>query len=79
MRTIAERNMLLRAKIALPDGMKLATDEFREGWEFVRTFDACRLEKQIVLRGWNFIRIADESLRTGVGETSQEEIGRAHV
>ena len=77
MRTIAERNMLLRAKIALPDGMKLATDEFREGWEFVRTFDACRLEKQIVLRGWNFIRIADESLRTGVGETSQEAIASA--
>ena len=77
MRTIAERNMLLRAKIALPDGLKLATDEFREGWEFVRTFDARRLEKQIVLRGWNFIKIADESLRSGVGETSQEAIASA--
>ena len=77
MRTIAERNMLLRAKISLPDGLKLATDEFREGWEFVRTFDARRLEKQIVLRGWNFIRIADESLRSGVGETSQEAIASA--
>lgn len=77
MRIIAERNMLLRAKTALPDGLKLATDEFREGWEFVRTFDARRLEKQIVLRGWNFIKIADESLRSGVGETSQEAIASA--
>ena len=77
MHIIAERNMLLRAKTALPDGLKLATDEFREGWEFVRTFDARRLEKQIVLRGWNFIRIADESLRSGVGETSQEAIASA--
>jgi hypothetical protein len=77
MRTITERNVLLRAQTELPDGLKLATDEFREGWEFVRTFDARRLEKQIVLRGWNFIRIAEESLRSGVGETSQEAIASA--
>jgi hypothetical protein len=77
MRIIAERNMLLRAKTELPNGLKLATDEFREGWEFVRSCDARRLEKQIVLCGWNFIRIADESLRSGVGETSQEAIASA--
>jgi hypothetical protein len=77
MRIIAERNMLLRARTELPNGLKLATDEFREGWEFVRTFDARRLEKQIVLRGWNFIGIAEESLRSGVGETSQEAIASA--
>jgi hypothetical protein len=67
----------MRSGIELPDGLKLATDEFREGWEFVRSLDACRMEKQIVLRGWNFIRIADESLRSGVGETSQEAIASA--
>ena len=55
MRTISVRNMLMRSGIELPDGLKLATDEFREGWEFVRSLDACRMEKQIVLRGWNFI------------------------
>jgi len=77
MRTIVERNMLLRARTELPDGLKLSTDEFREGWEFVRTYNACRLEKQIALRGWNFIRIDEESLRSGVGETSQEAIASA--
>jgi|CZKF01.1.fsa_nt_gi hypothetical protein len=77
MPTIAEQNLLLRARTELPDGLILATDEFREGWDFVRTYDACRLEKQIVLRGWNFIRIAEESLRSGVGETSQESIASA--
>jgi hypothetical protein len=77
MPTIAERNMLLRAGTELPGGLKLATDEFREGWGLVRTFDARRLEKQIVLRGWNFISIAEESLRSGVGETSQEAIASA--
>jgi hypothetical protein len=77
MPSIAEQNMLLRAKTELPDGLKLATDEFREGWEFVRRYDACRLEKQIVRHGWNFIRIAEESLRSGVGETSQEAIASA--
>jgi len=77
MSTIAERNMLLRANTELPDGLKLATDEFREGWEFVRKYDACRLETQIARRGWNFITIAEESLRSGVGETSQEAIASA--
>jgi len=77
MQAIAELNMLLRAGTELPGGLKLATDEFCEGWEFVRTFDARRLEKQIVLRGWNFIRIAEDSLRSGVGETSQEAIASA--
>jgi hypothetical protein len=69
--------MLLRSGTELPDGLKLATDEFREGWEFVRSLDARRLENKIVLCGWNFIRIADESLRSGVGETSQEAIASA--
>ena len=77
MPTIAEQNLLLRARTELPDGLILATDEFREGWQFVRTLDALRLENQIVLRGWNFVRIADESLRSGVGETSQEAIANA--
>jgi len=77
MRTIAERNMLLRDRTKLPEGLKLATDEFREGWELVRSYDARRLEKQIVLREWYFIRIDEESLRSGVGETSQEAIASA--
>jgi CheY-like chemotaxis protein len=76
MRTIAERNVLLRVRAELPDGLKLATNEFREGWNFVAG-DASRLEKKIRTRGWNFIRIADGSLRSGVGETSQEAIANA--
>jgi hypothetical protein len=34
MRTIAEENMLLRARAELPGGLNLATEEFREGWYF---------------------------------------------
>ena len=77
MRTIAKLNMLLRAQTELPDGLNLATEEFREGWNFVRTVNAQRLEKKILTRGWSFIRIADESLRSGVGDTSQEAIASA--
>jgi len=58
MHKITELNMLLRARVELPDGMKLAMVEFREGWNFVRTGNAQRLEKKIQTRGWNFIRIA---------------------
>jgi hypothetical protein len=76
MRTIAELNVLLRVRVELPAGLKLVTNEFREGWNFV-TGDANRLEKKIRTRGWNFIKIADGSLRSGVGETSQEAIANA--
>jgi hypothetical protein len=77
MRTIAELNMLLREQIELPAGLNLATDEFREGWSFIKRSDSRRLEKRILKSGWNFIRIADGSLRSGVGETSQEAIASA--
>jgi hypothetical protein len=74
MRTIAELNVLLRERIELPVGMKLATEEFNEGWMFMLTGDAPRLKRKIQARGWNFVRIADGSLRSGVGDTSEEAI-----
>lgn len=74
MRNIAELNMLLRMQVGLPDGLKLATDEFREGWNFLRSMDANRLEKKLQTCGWNFIRDVDGPLRSGVGETSQEAV-----
>jgi hypothetical protein len=77
MRSIAEYNMLLRAQIELPSGLKLATEEFREGWNFVRSGGASRLERKIGRHGWHFIRISGESLQSGVGETSQQAIARA--
>jgi hypothetical protein len=77
MRIIAESNMLLRDQIELPNGLKLATEEFRDGWSFVRTRNAPTLKKKIQTRGWSFIKIADGSLRSGVGDTSQLAISSA--
>lgn len=75
--TIAESNVLLRAQAEMPAGFKVATDEFREGWNRMRAGGTLRLERKVQTRGWNFIRIADESLRSGVGETSQQAIASA--
>jgi hypothetical protein len=77
MRTIAERNVLLLAQAELPAEIKLTTDEFCEGWSFVRSSDARRFGKKIRARGWNFLKISDGSLRSGVGDTSQEAIAGA--
>jgi hypothetical protein len=77
MRSIAELNLLLHTSIELPSGLKLTTEEFDEGWSFVRRVDARRLGKRIQTRGWNFIRFGDGSLRSGVGDTSQEAIASA--
>jgi hypothetical protein len=72
MRNIAELNMLLRVRVELPAGLKLATEEFREGWNFLRTGDARRLGEKVQACGWSFIKFADGLLKSGVGETSQE-------
>jgi hypothetical protein len=77
MRPIAELNVLMRVQTELPDGLLVATQEFREGWSFVRAANAQRLGKKIKTRGWNFIKIANGSLRSGVGDTSQEAIASA--
>jgi len=50
--TSAAPNLLLRAQVELPDGFRLATEEFREGWNFSRSIDAFRLEKKILNYGW---------------------------
>jgi hypothetical protein len=77
MRNIAAPNLMLRAQVELPDGFRLATEEFREGWNFSRSIDAFRLEKKILNYGWNFIRIGDGPRSYGVGDTAQEAIGNA--
>jgi hypothetical protein len=77
MGNIAELTMLLRGRVELADNLKLATEEFREGWNFVRSGGARRLDREIRRRGWHFIRIAEGSIRSGVGQTSQEAIAGA--
>ena len=74
MRTISKLNVLLREQTELPGDLNLATEEFREGWKFVRSGNVVRLKEKIQARGWNFIKIADGTLRSGVGDTSQEAI-----
>ena len=77
MRTIAELTVLLRERVALPDHFKLVTEEFREGWDIVRSGDAHWLDKKIRRCGWHFIRIAEGSLKSGVGQAPQEAIASA--
>jgi len=67
MRNIAELNVLLRVRVELPVGLKLATEEFHAGWNFVCSGDARQLEKKIQTRGWSFIKIADGLLKSGAG------------
>jgi hypothetical protein len=74
---IAESNVLLRAQAELPMGFKVATEEFRDGWNRMRSGGARRLERKVLTRGWKFIRVADGTLRSGVGDTSQKAIASA--
>jgi hypothetical protein len=75
--TIAESNVIFLAEAELPTGFKVASEEFREGWNRMRTGGARRLERKLRKRGWNFIRTGDDPMRSGVGKTSQEAIANA--
>jgi len=75
--TITEMNLLVRARMELPGGLELATYQFREGWESIQSEDACRLKKKMRTSGWNFIKIGDGILNSGIGDTSQEAIAGA--
>lgn len=77
MLAISESNVLLRVPGELPKGLKLPTEEFQKGWNLARLIDACRLETKIQARKWNFIKIAEGSTRSGVGDTSQNAIASA--
>jgi len=77
MQLITELVVLLRRRSELPPGLKLKTDTFGEGWEFVRSGGVPQLEKKIRMREWHFIRTADESRQFGVGETAQQAIANA--
>ena len=72
--TIAQSQILLRTRIELPDGLRLATEDFREDWNFVLSGNRFRLGKQLIPYGWSFVRTAEGSMRGGVGDTSQEAI-----
>ena len=74
---IAELTMLLRGRAELPDNLQLVTEEFRDGWNVVRSGNVHWLDKEIRRRGWHFIRIGEGALRSGVGQTPQEAIAGA--
>jgi len=74
MRKISEMNMLLRAQVVLPGGVKLATQEFQENWNLVSAVDSRKLERKVRRRGWHLIKAAGASLGSGVGESAQAAI-----
>ena len=77
MRELAELTMLLREGTKLPDDLKLATEEFQEDWNLIRSGDVHWLDKKVRRRRWHLLWIDEGSLRSGVGKTSQEAIAGA--
>jgi hypothetical protein len=55
----------------------MKTDQFSEGWNFARTVNITQLEKRIKARGWQFFKIVDGFLRSGVGDSPQHAIASA--
>jgi hypothetical protein len=74
---ITKRSVLLRAETELPPSIGMASGEVMEGWNIARPGGASLLERKIRRDGWHFTRIADETRRSGVGESSQQAIASA--
>jgi len=77
MRTVATLNVLLRSRVELTEGLILGAEEFREGWNFLRSVGVGSLEKTILNHAWSFIKIDGGAQTSGVGNTSQEAIASA--
>jgi hypothetical protein len=77
MEDIAEFTVLSRVTVKLPDDLKLAMEDFQEGWRFVRSGDVHWMDTKVRKSGWHFIWIAEPSQRSGVGQTAQAAIAGA--
>lgn len=74
---ITELCLLLRAEVELPPSLPIKRRELIDGWTLVRPRGSRMLEKKIQRYGWHSIRIANESLQSGVGESPQQAIACA--
>lgn len=74
MHTVTELDILLREGIELPASLRIAKEDFQNGWKFALTANAQELETQVHASGWNLIKIADQLQASGVGETAQEAV-----
>src|SRR5580698_1308864 len=77
MQDIAEHTVLSRVTAELPNGLRIVTEVFQEGWNIIRSGDVHRLDKAIRGCGWHFVWIAEPSQRGGVGQTEQAAIASA--
>jgi hypothetical protein len=77
MRKIAETNVFIRTRVELPDGLRLATENFHEGWSLTRSAGARRLQKRIQKHGWNLVGNSAGLEKSGVGPTAQHAIAAA--
>ncbi len=75
--TVAESNVMLRMQAEFPAGFKVAREKFLEGWMRMRSGGVVRLEKKVHVCGWNFLKIAEGAVKSGVGATSEEAIASA--
>src|SRR5580704_16754345 len=77
MQDIAEHTVLSRVTAELPNGLRIVTEVFQEGWNIIRSGNVHRLDKAIRGCGWHFIWIAEPSRHGGVGQTEQAAIAPA--
>ena len=74
---LTELSVLLRVETELPSNLIMTGSEFMAGWNLVRPGGASLLERRIRRYGWHFMRVADETQRGGVGESSKQAIASA--
>jgi hypothetical protein len=74
---IVESKVLIRTEGPMPEGFKLATEDFHTGWSVMKSGGTQRLERKVRAKGWSLIRLAEGALRSGVGKSAQEAIANA--
>ncbi len=73
---ITEHSVFVRAQTELPPSL-ITTREFMEGWNITLPGGVSQMARRIRGCGWHFIRIADETRRSGVGGSSRQAVTSA--
>jgi hypothetical protein len=72
-------SVMMRAGTATPERLEIESEDFCEGWDRVRNWEAGVLDKQLRGAGWRLLFVAEPLQAIAVGPFDQETVQQATV
>jgi hypothetical protein len=72
-------SVIMRAGTVTPERMELESEDFCDGWDRVRNYEAGPLDKSLRAAGWRLCFIAESLQAVAVGTYDQDTVQRAII